>query len=163
MNAKRRRFAVASLVALAACQQAPANITEKDIADIKASVARWRDDFVNNKRDDLANIVSDDMVLMPANMAPLVGKEASMTFMKGYPTINKFEYTTDEVVGVNDLAYVRGTYALDVTLPDSTKVHDNGVFLETHRKQADGSWRYSRLAWHSTDPPPAPPAPPAKK
>lgn len=66
-----------------------------------------------------------------------------------------FTATKDEVVGRGDLAYVRGTYAIDALLPDKTPVHENGTFLEIHRKQADGTRPYTRLIWHSTEPAPA--------
>ena len=153
------------LVALAACSPAaPAKLSEQDVTDIKASVDRWVDDFLTNKKDDLTNLITDDMVLLPPNSAPMVGREASMNYMKAYPTITKFTATKDEVDGVGDVAYVRGTYSIDATLPDSTSIHDEGTYLEVHRKQADGSWRYSRLSWHSSQPLPAPaPAAGAKK
>ena len=145
-------FIVAALVA---CAPAPANISEKDVSDIKGVVDRWADDFVANKRDDLANVITADVVLMPPNAAPLVGHDAAMAYMKAYPTITKFIVTKDEVVGHGDLAYVRGTYSIDLVLPDKTAAHDQGTYLEIHRKQTDGTWPYSRLSWHSTEPVPA--------
>src|SRR5436190_6961913 len=102
-------FLVAALVG---CAPAPANLSEKDVGDIKGMIDRWADDFVANKRDDLANIITADMVLLPPNAAPLVGHDAAMAYMKAYPTITKFVATKDEVVGHGDLAYVRGTYSI---------------------------------------------------
>jgi len=146
-----------SLVAtLFACAPAPApaTLSEKDVADIKGMVDRWAGDFVANKRDDLANIITADMILLPPNAAPLVGRDAAMAYIKGYPPITRFTATADEVVGHGDLAYVRGTYSIDLVLPDKTTAHDQGTYLEIHRKQADGSWPYSRLSWHSSEPVP---------
>lgn len=154
--------ALALLGALTACQPAAQTLSEKDVTDIKATIDRWIDDFLTNKRDDLANIITADMILLPANSAPLVGREASMAYMKAYPAITKFTATKDEVVGHGDVAYVRGTYSIDVTLPDKTAGHEQGTFVEIHRKQQDGTWPYSRLIWHSTDPVAAA-APPATK
>ena len=145
------------------CQPAPASLSEKDVSDIKASVDRWVSDFLSNKRDDLGSIITDDIVLMPPNAAPISGRDAAMAYMKGYPPITKFTATKDEVVGQGDLAYVRGSYSIDVTLPDKSTSHDQGTFLETHRKQSDGTWRYSRLMWHSAEPVPAPAQASAKK
>jgi ketosteroid isomerase-like protein len=152
------------LAMLTGCASAPAaaaDLSDKDVADIKASIDRWRTDFVDNKRDDLANIISADMVLMPPNGQPVTGKDAAMTYMKAYPTITKFDAAADEVTGHGDLAYARGTYSINLTLPDKTAAHEQGSFTEVHRKQADGSWLYTRLIWHSNDPVAAAPA--AKK
>lgn len=164
----RRSAAVGTilfLVTVAGCAPAPApvsaELSAKDVADIKAVIDRWRSDFVDNKRDDLASIITGDMVMMPPNGQPVVGKDAAMTYMKAYPTITKFDVTTDEVSGHGDLAYARGVYSIDVTLPDKTTAHEQGSFLEVHQKQADGSWPYARLIWHPNDPLPAPTA--AKK
>ena len=161
-----RRSVVPSLFLLAAlsgCQPAPQSLSEKDVSDIKAVVDRWRDDFLTNKRDDVTNIITFDMVLLPPNSAPLVGHDASMAYLKAYPPITKFTVTKDEVVGAGDVAYVRGTYSIDVTMPDKRPAHEQGTYIEVHRKQKDGAWPYSRLIWHSSEPAPAPAPVSAKK
>ncbi|HKS07294.1 MAG TPA: DUF4440 domain-containing protein [Gemmatimonadaceae bacterium] len=160
-----RRSAVPALVllaALTACQPAPQAISEKDVADLGAVIDRWIDGVINN-RDSLANIIASDVIMMPPNQAPIVGHEAVMAYLKAYPTVTKFTANKQEVTGNGDLAYVRGTYAIDVKLPDNTAVHEDGTFLEVHRKQADGSWPYTRLIYHSTTPLPAPAPPPTRK
>lgn len=154
--------ALALLGALSACRSAPADLSEKDVADIKATVDRWTSDFLTNKRDDVANIITADMVLLPPNASPLVGRDAAMGYLKAYPPITKFTVTKDEVVGHGDLAYVRGTYSIDVTLPDKGPAHEEGVYIEIHRKQQDGSWPYARLIWHSSAPPLAAASGPSK-
>ena len=159
-----RRNVVTALFLLgvfSACQPTLENLSEKDAGDIKTVIDRWVDDFLTNKRDDVANIITADMVLLPANAAPLVGRDAAMAYLKAYPPITKFVVTKDEVVGHGDVAYVRGTYAIDVMLPGTGAAHEQGTYLEIHRKQKDGTWSYSRLIWHSSEP--LPPGAPAKK
>jgi ketosteroid isomerase-like protein len=151
------------LGALSACQPAAAVLSEKDVSDIKGTVDRWVNDFLTNKRDDVANIITADMVLLPPNTAAIVGHDGALAYLKAYPPITKFTVTKDEVVGQSDLAYVRGTYSIDVTLPDKNAAHEQGTYLEVHRKQKDGTWPYSRLIWHSSEPLPAPAPTPAKK
>jgi ketosteroid isomerase-like protein len=46
-----------------------------------------------------------------------------MTYMKAYPTITKFTVTKDDIAGNGDVAYVRGPYSIDVTMPDSSHGH----------------------------------------
>ena len=141
---------------LSGCQPAPASLSEADVSDINAIIDRWVNDFLTNNRDDLANIITADMVLLPPNTAPLVGRAAAMEYMKAYPAITRFTVTKDEVAGRGDLAYVRGTYSIDVTLPDNSPGHEQGTYIEIHRKQQDGTWPYSRLIWHSSEPVPPP-------
>ena len=159
-----RRSVVSGLFllgSLSGCQPAPATFSEKEVTDVKAVVDRWVNDFLTNKRDDVANIITADMVLLPPNAAPLVGHDAAMAYLKAYPPITKLTVTKDEVVGHGDVAYVRGTYAIDVMLPGTGAAHEQGTYLQIHRKQTDGTWPYSRLTWHSSEP--LPPAAPAKK
>jgi ketosteroid isomerase-like protein len=145
---------------LSACQPPPATLSEKDVTDINAVVDRWVNDFVTNTRDDVANIITADMVLLPPNTGPVVGHDAAMAYLKAYPSITKFTVTKDEVVGHGDVAYVRGTYAIDVMLPETGAAHEQGTYLAIHRRQQDGGWPYSRLTWHSSEPlPPAAPTP----
>lgn len=131
-----------------------AALSDKDVNDIKAMIDRWVEDALS-KRDDFANILASDMILQPPNAAPILGHDASVAYLKAYPTITKFTVTKDEVVGRGDLAYARGTYVIEALLPDKTPVHENGTYLEIHRKQADGSWPYTRVIWHSTEPLPS--------
>jgi len=125
-------------------------LSDKDVSDIQATIDRWIEDAIS-RRDDFTNIIAPDMILQPANLPPIVGHDAAVAYLKAYPTITKFTATKDEVVGRGDLAYVRGTYAIDAVLPDKTPVHENGTYLEVHRKRADGTWPYTRLMWHSTE------------
>jgi hypothetical protein len=64
--------ALSLIAALVACAPAPApaDLTEKDVADIKGMVDRWTAALAANKRDDLANVITTDMVLLPPNAAP---------------------------------------------------------------------------------------------
>ena len=145
------------LGSLSACQPAPATLSEKDVADIKAVVDRWINDLVTDKRDDLGNIIAADMVLLPPNSGPVVGLDAAMAYLKAYPPITKFTATKDEVVGHGDIAYVRGTYSIEVAL-ETGAAREQGTYLQINRRQQDGTWAYSRLSWHSSDPLPAAPA-----
>jgi len=128
-----------------------AALSDKDVNDLKATVDRWVADAIS-KREDLTNIIASDMILQPPNSAPIIGHDASVAYLKAYPTITKFTATKDEVEGRGDLAYLRGTYVIDAVLPDKTPVHENGTYLEIHRRQPDGTWPYTRLIWHSTEP-----------
>jgi ketosteroid isomerase-like protein len=55
-----------------------------------------------------------------------------------------------------DLAYAIGTYEYSVNGADGNPVEDRGKFLDTLRKQADGSWQLSSAMFNSDLPLTAP-------
>jgi ketosteroid isomerase-like protein len=62
--------------------------------------------------------------------------------------------------GSGDVAYVQGTYSMMITLPGAAgPTHDEGKWVVTARKQADGSWKSTTGIWNSDLPVAAPPAP----
>ncbi len=64
--------------------------------------------------------------------------------------------TADETTGRGDIAYVRGTYALGISLPDGSPAADSGVYLQISRRQASGGWLISHMVYHSVMPAPVP-------
>lgn len=145
-------------VLLAACQPAASELSEADVTAIKAKTDRYVAAALASDWDVAGKELSSDIVFLPPNAAPVVGHDAAMTYLRNYPKITGFTVNVDEVRGRGDLAYARGTYMISVELPDKSAATENGAFLETHRKQADGTWRYAHIMWHSMSPPPAPPA-----
>ena len=68
------------------------------------------------------------------------------------PRLTGFTANAEEVSGHGDLAYVRGTYELKMVMPDRSATTDRGTFLEIHRRRSDGTWPYTRVMFHSTEP-----------
>jgi ketosteroid isomerase-like protein len=80
-----------------------------------------------------------------------------------FPPMSDFRPQIIEVDGRGDLAYVRGTYSMMLTLPGATEpINDTGKYIEIWRKQADGSWRVIRDIFNS-DLPVAAPEPKAEE
>ena len=48
----------------------------------------------------------------PPNQAPILGRIAMRAWLETFPPIQQFTITADEIVGCEDLAFVRGTYAM---------------------------------------------------
>ena len=161
----RRRQITMCLVALAAitaCQPPVSELSEADKAAVQATIEKYRVAAVAAKWDEWGTTLTDDISYSPPNMAVMKGRAAVVAWAKTFPKIVNLAPKIDEISGRGDLAYVIGTYTLDVTLPDGKPMTEHGSFMEIHRRQADGSWPYTRLQYHSTDPLPAAPAP-AKK
>ena len=101
--------------------------------------------------DTLAPTVS----VSPANVAPIRGRDAAIEWVKTFPKIVGFTVDIEDVSGHGTVAYARGTYALQMILADGSPLADRGAFLQIHERQADGTWPYSHLMFHSTEPMPA--------
>lgn len=101
-----------------------ANATEKDwVAYVKAYYAL-------------------DAVILPPNASAAKGHEAIVSYLASFPPLSDIKYEQVEMDGIGSLAYVWGTYSLDM-LPTGaeTPINDSGKYIEIWRKQEDGSWR----------------------
>lgn len=74
-----------------------------------------------------------------------------MAWVKTFPTIIRFTYAADEVSGHGEVAYARGTYGLDMIVPDGASPSDRGAFLQIHQRPADGTWPYTHIMFQSTE------------
>jgi ketosteroid isomerase-like protein len=138
------------------CQPA-AGLSEQD----KAAIQKLHGDYaqaMNAQKLDAAALVKayyapDAKVLMP-NMPAVLGQEAIIkgTAMGG-PAKN-FKLDGVVVDGRGDLAYAQGAYEGDWALPSGEPAHDKGKFLETLKKQADGTWKVAFDIWNSDLPVP---------
>jgi ketosteroid isomerase-like protein len=88
----------------------------------------------------------------PSNQAPLSGREAAVAWARTFPKITHLTIDVQEVNGEGAVAYVRGTYAFSVILPDGSPATEWGALLQVHRREADGGWPYTHVMWHSTEP-----------
>lgn len=96
--------------------------------------------------DGLVAVYAEDASLLPPNEPALKGREAIRQywgrFLDAYTL--RFELSTDEVDGRDDLAYVRGHYTLTASpkAKGGAAVSERGKFVEVVKRQADGTWRY---------------------
>ena len=144
-------------LALPACTTQPVPRAEWTPADERAVrgvdsayVAAWlRDDTTGVMR-----TLAPDAVLMPAGQHPLATPNDIRSFWwpsDGSRTrILTFERTIDEVAGVQDVAWLRGTDTLTFTY-DKGQTHSRlgsrSMTLAVLRRQPDGTWRISRMMW----------------
>ena len=142
-----------SLLASSACQRGaggPAPLTEADRNSIHAFVANFDKGVLAADWPAVTSAYTEDGILLPPN-APLVqGRAAIQKFFGGFPKITAFRQSVVEIEGHGDPTYVRGTYEMTMIPPGAKEpLKDTGKVLAIWRKQSDGSWLVSRVAWNS--------------
>ncbi len=155
---------LALLVALTACQRQTVEQRELSQADktaVKAEIERYRQAVLAGDWSAWGSTLMPDVFFSPPHMAPVTSRDAAIAWAKGLPRITSFTVNVEDVGGRGDLAYARGSYAFTVTPPNGAPTTERGIFLELHRRQADGTWPYTHAVFHSTDPLPAAPAAPS--
>ena len=164
----RTQFLATAMFVVAASACAPAAPPAVSAAD-KAAIQSAVDAALkigNTQPLDVAAYVkayyADNAILLPPNEKAVEGSAALVAWFKAFPPLSNVKFTLQEIEGVGDKAYVRGTYSLTATPPGAAAMTDSGKYLEIWQKQADGSWRSIRDEFNS-DLPAAPPPPPAKK
>lgn len=118
-------------------------LTEQDIKGIRAVVEQ---DAEAVRRADWAAVTrmfTVDAVRYPPHQPPVRGRDAMRAWLETFPPIQQFSITADEIVGCDDLAFVRGTYTLTVAPEPGAPEADRGHYMGLLRKQADGSWLWA--------------------
>jgi len=162
------RVLLVALPLLSACPKGPQAISDADKAALRAVEEKFTEGVLAKNWAAVAGLYAENATFMPPNEAARTGRAAIQAWMATFPPITAFKLTTQEVDGVGDLAYVRGTYELTVTPPGAPHpVTDHGKFLNVNRRMADGSWAYTNDMFNSdlpvAPPPAAKPKAPAKK
>ncbi len=116
----------------------------------EANVALSRGDV-----DSVMSVYANDVISMPPNQPPLLGKAAIRSMWEGVLSNYSIEASVcvEEVEVTGPWAFERGTYQMTLT-PNSggPGIEDDGKYLDIVRQQADGSWKYFRVSWSSSRP-----------
>jgi Ketosteroid isomerase homolog len=97
-------------------------------------------------------------VRLPPNAPPLIGKAAADAFNHSTPKFSSFDVKLTSVAGNGDLAVTTGTYVTraaagkDASGKATPAVNEEGKFMQSLRKQSDGSWKVERDIWNSSLP-----------
>jgi ketosteroid isomerase-like protein len=131
-------------------------LSQMDANAVKAQIDKYVQAALAGDWDSWATTLAADVFFSPSNQAPMSSREAAVAWARNLPTISLFTVDIREIIGDGDIAYARGLYKLELTLPDGLPASERGAFLEVHRRHADGTWPYTHAMWHSTEPTPAP-------
>jgi uncharacterized protein (TIGR02246 family) len=146
----------AGLVVLAACQQAPKN-TAADESEIRDGSRAWAAAYNAGDADGVANLYTEDAVLMPPGTPAKYGRAAIREFIVADSAAAKAAGVTltiehGDTVGMSgDLAWHAGPYSVHDA---SGAVVDSGSYMEALQK-VDGKWLTVRDIYNS-DKAPAP-------
>lgn len=148
---------------LAACMKPPpVPISDADKAALRAAHDKFAEQALAKNWAAVAGMYAENATVMPPNQAAVSGRAAIQTWLTAFPTTTAFKLTVDEVEGLGDLAYVRGTYDLTLTVPGAPgPVNDHGKYVDVNRRNADGTWSMTNDIWNSDLPAQAPPPAPA--
>jgi ketosteroid isomerase-like protein len=94
--------------------------------------------------------VTDDIVFIPPNSEPIVGKSAVGAWVDGYfeAISTVWTKTTTELVVQGDLAYEWYRFrAIDTPRAGGEPTVDTGNGVNIYRLDTDGSWRVWRDIW----------------
>jgi ketosteroid isomerase-like protein len=152
------------LIAIGCRTPAPTGLSDAD----KAAIQKVLDEAVrigNAPTKDWAAYVrayyAEDAVVLPPNGPAVQGWALMESWFAAFPPMSDFGPQIIEVEGRGDLAFVRGTYSMMLTLPGAAEpTNDTGKYIEIWRKQTDGSWRVVRDMFNSDLPLAAPEATP---
>src|SRR5262249_49673958 len=137
----------------------PPAFSSKDSAAVLATDSAYVHAWLRDDTTAILNTLAPEAVLMPAGVHPLGSDDAIQAFWwpsNGTRTrVIAFTRTIDEIYGVANLAYVRGTDSVAFTVePDAAhrvqSIHS--MTLTIYRRQSNGSWLMSRMMWGPTTP-----------
>jgi ketosteroid isomerase-like protein len=157
----RPALVLACLVFLAACAttKPKSALSDADVTAIRTNIDAYVKALLASDWDAWGKTLLPDVVVMPPNHAPLVGRDAAVAYIKTFPKLTALTPHAEEVTGEGDLAYVRGTYVLSMIFPNGSSASDSGSVVSIHRRQSDGTWLFSQLIWHPDAAPGTAPGP----
>jgi len=147
--------AVSLLTACGTTPPAQTAVAPADPAPINDLRARFAAAYNAGDAAAVAELYTDDAVVMPDHHAAVVGKAAIQQYLQGLFA----QYTANltitpgdtEITG--DLAHEHGTFAMTVTpKAGGNAMTDNGNYLVILRRQADGSWKIHHDIDNSSNP-----------
>jgi ketosteroid isomerase-like protein len=142
-------------VLLAACSQPPAGPTfgPGDEAAIRTTTEAALA-IANSSKDWDAYVevyYAPDATVLPPNAEAVHGRAAMAAFLATFPTITRFTAEMVTVEGTGDLAYVHGTYHLEMSTPEGP-ASDDGKYIEIWKRQDDGGWKITYDIFNSNLP-----------
>jgi len=146
-------------VGAAGCQ-APADHTlgAADASALRAALDAYLDAANSGDAARWAALYTPDAVMMPPNSPAVEGRVAIESWLAMLPVkITDAAGTVLEVDGTGDVAYVRGTYSMNLDIPGLPEsVPQEGKLLQIYARQPAGSWLLARDIWNSNTAPAGP-------
>ena len=110
----------------------------------------------SNNLEKLLGVLTEDVVYLASNEAPMVGKAAVKPWLLDYLKAFKthWDKPVKEFVVNGDWAFERYSFtSTDTPLAGGDSVKDTGWGLVIYHHDSDGKWRVARDAWGADHPP----------
>jgi len=101
--------------------------------------------------DQFRSFFTDDLVVMGPSEPPVIGGDSVAALMRVFhgQYAVQVEYKSQEIVVAGDWAFDRGTERYTLTpKAGGTPIQKSGNYLYVYQRQADGSWKQSRVIWN---------------
>ena len=108
----------------------------------------WAEAAPRQDWDTILDLCTDDVVFMPQDEPIVEGKEDQRTWHENFHTVQemKSDFVKGEVSG--DTAIGQGVFSLVAKSEEGSLVDMKGKWLSGYRRQPDGRWLISHLAWN---------------
>jgi len=87
-------------------------LREEDLVAIRGVIEQDAAAVRRSDWDAAAHLFTADAIRFPPHHAPIRGRAAMLAWLQTFPPIQEFDITADEIVGCDDVAFVRGRYSL---------------------------------------------------
>ncbi len=150
---KKLLLTVATLLVLAVSGCAPQVDAGADAAIRKLPIDDWCKAEAARDIEAKLKLFTTDAVLMPPAESIVIGQQAIRAWHEIWWEGTKYQCsgTVDEVQVFGDWGMARGTFSGVVTPASGAPRRGSGKFLNTARRQADGSWKIARVMWNSEE------------
>jgi len=131
---------------------------EQDKKDIGELQRRDIDASIALDVDKLLELRSDDVVYLPPQHAPVIGKEALRKYLTGVQEqfantdIVGYDQTWQEVQVVGDFAYQWGLTQTRIKPAVGNETTHTSNTLRILKRQPDGIWKITRVIWNESAP-----------
>ncbi|MCK4345717.1 MAG: nuclear transport factor 2 family protein [Bacteroidales bacterium] len=145
---------VCALLALTstACQppaQEAGPLSDYDIGAIEDIIQKYVQAMLTKDLNAWTGLWTEDAVMMPPNSPALEGREAIIQDLMAGPAPTEFVLDVLDIDGAGDVAYVRGTYSITMTVAGVPEpVRYNGNYLSIFKKQPDATWLFAVDTWN---------------
>lgn len=130
-------------------------LSEADVSSIESFHERWIQAELASDWEGVAALLEEDVVMMPPGHPVMVGKAAYLEYVNSLveeygATMSDFSADVEAIDGCRDLAILRGTWSLAMTMAGVTEpVTDLGKHIVVLARQSDGSWLVREWIWNS--------------
>ena len=151
----RKALVVWILLALTstACQppaQEADPLSEDDVRAIEGIIHQYVQAMLEKDLSAWMGLWTENAVMLPPNSPALEGRDAIIQDLMVGPATTEFVLDVLDIDGAGDIAYVRGTYSVTMTVAGVPElVRDEGKYLSIFKKQPDATWLFSVDTWNS--------------